>query len=148
MKVSVIDELVDMWNVDSVMSDTELDHDSQRAASLHSKYLSILAHHNLHVKMLSVQYKELKLVKWQYFRGELNNPEDLKEHNLPPMTFKILKTDVDIWVDADKELNKLLLKKAFHEEIVGACKEIIKMIHNRQWQIKNTIEHRKFIAGI
>jgi len=147
MRINKIDDLVDMWMEDSKIPEMDLDKSSLDAAKLHGKYMSILVHHKLLVKKIGSEYKKVKLVKWKYYRGELNNPADLQKYNLPPMQNTIMKQDIDIWLDADDELCGILLKKEYHEEIVDACKEIIKQLGNRQWQIRNAIEHRKFISG-
>lgn len=148
MRVRDIQHLMDMWLVDSEINEFELDTSSIEAAKLHAKYLNIMSTHNLIVKKTIVEYQELKHVRWQYYRGDLNNPQDLKEHGLQPMDRTVLKGDIQSWLEQDKEMNKLLLKKAHHEEIVDSCKEIIKQINNRNWSIRNAIEWKKFTSGI
>jgi hypothetical protein len=147
MKVKDIDELYDMWSVDSKVDDLKLDDASLDTARLHSKYISIMSHHRLVVKKLEADYRKRKKVKWQYYRGELNNPEDLKKHELEPMLHTVIRQDVDVWLDADDELNNMMLKIALHEDIVDVCKEIIRQINNRNWNIRNAIDWRKFLAG-
>ena len=148
MKLNTITDLVDMWTEDSKINEFELDSATIEIPKLHAKYMSIMATHNLLLKKLMVDYQTKKHVRWQYYRGELNNPEDLKEHNLEPMQKMVLKQDVQSWLDQDRELNNILLKKAMHEEIVEMCKEIIKQLNFRHWQIRNAIEWRKFQSGV
>jgi hypothetical protein len=145
MKVKDIDELYEMWCEDAKIDDTKLDEVSLDVARLHSKYLSIMSHHRLIVKKLTGDYKIRKKIKWQYYRGELNNPTDLKKYNLEPLQNNIIRQDVDVWLDADEELNNMLLKIVIHEEIVDVAKEIIRQLHNRNWNVRNAIEWRKFL---
>lgn len=147
MRVKNITELCDMWKEDATINPHELDTSSIEASKLHAKYLAIMSTHNLIVKQTVVEYNTKKHVKWQYYRGDLNNPEDLKEHDLEPMNHTVLKADVQSWIEQDNELNKLLLRKAMHEEIVDTCKEIVKQLNNRNWSIRNAIEWQKFISG-
>jgi len=148
MRVRDIQHLIDMWVKDSEINEFELDTSSIESAKLHAKYLGIMSTHNLIVKKTVVDYQELKHIRWQYYRGDLNNPQDLKEYGLLPMDRTVLKGDIHSWLEQDKELNKLLLKKSHHEEIVDSCKEIIKQINNRNWAIRNAIEWKKFTSGM
>jgi len=148
MKVKGIDELIDMWTEDSKINEFELDTSSIVIANLHAKYLGIMASHNLIIKKIMVDYNTKKHVKWQYYRGDLNNKDDLTEHGLEPMDRTVLKADVPSWLDQDKDLNTLLLRKAIHDEIVDTCKEIIKQLNFRHWQIRNAIEWKKFQSGM
>lgn len=148
MKLNNINDLIDMWKIDSKVDEFELDKATLEIPNLHAKYMSILATHNLILKKTITDYNTRKHVKWQYYRGELNNPEDLKELGAEPMQHVVLKQDVPGWLEQDADLNNLLLKKAMHEEIVDTCKEIIKQLNFRHWQIRNAIEWRKFQSGV
>ena len=147
MKITDLEHLMELWLEDAPINEMELGRDSLNASKLHAKYLNIMTTHNMIIKKIMVDYQELKHMRWQYYRGDLNNPQDLSKYGLEPMDHNILKGDIQSWLDQDKELNKLLLKKAHHEEIVDACKEIIKQVNNRNWSIRNAIEFSKFITG-
>jgi len=58
-----------------------------------------------------------------------------------------MKADVQMWLDGDDELNSMQLSIDYHRTMVDGCKEILKQVSNMQWQIRNAIEWRKFIAG-
>lgn len=141
------EDLATEWSKDSQIDITELTKENSRIPNLHSKYAFILSFHNLLVKKLSTEYNELRKIKWEYYNGDLNNPDDLKKYNLEPMTKKVLRSDISIYLDADEELNRLLLKRALHQEIVDLCERIMKEINNRTFQIGNTIRWEQFIGG-
>ena len=52
------------------------------------------------------------------------------------------------YLDADEYLNKVLLKIDYYDTILKYLEEIIKMISNRTYQIKNSIEFLRFQAGM
>jgi hypothetical protein len=142
-----IDFLLQEWAKDAVIDETEPARELAKTSSLHAKYLNILTHHNLIVKKLMSDYNKLKRLKWEYYNGDLNNPEDLKEYGLEPIQKKILRPDIPVYIDSDDQLNNILLKKVLHQEIVDSCTSIIKEINNRTWQLKSMMDWEKFTSG-
>lgn len=148
MKAPVnIDELMDMWSKDCPIDETEPSRELARIPVLHAKYLRILTHHNLVVKKLQADYVRMKKVKWEYYNGDLNNPEDLEEYKLEPWTKKILRQDISTYIDADNDLNTILLKKVLHQEIVDFCQSVLKELNSRTWQMKSFIDWERYIRG-
>ena len=142
-----IESLMDEWSKDCVMDELEPGKELIRIPNLHAKYLRILTHHNLIVKKVLSDYNRLKRIKWEYYSGDLNNPEDLEKYGLEPMLKKVLRADLQHYLDSDTELNNLLLKKVIHEEIVEFCKNVLKELNNRTWQLKSFMDWEKFVGG-
>lgn len=148
MKLPInIDDLMAMWSEDAKIDETEPGRALLDISKIHAKYLKVLTHHNLVVKKLTSDYNKLRKLKWEYYCGDLNNPEDLETYGLPPMTKKVLRADIPIYLDGDTELNNLLLKKALNEEIADFAKAVIKELNNRTWQIRSHIDYERFIGG-
>lgn len=143
-----IDSLTEMWAKDAVLDETEPGKELLKIPQLHSKYITIMSHHKLIVKKLASEYSKLKIVKWEYFSGDLNNPEDLQKHNLEPFRKKVLRQDLGNYLDSDTDLNNILIKKILHQEIVDICESILKELHSRTFQIKSFIEWSKFTQGL
>jgi hypothetical protein len=142
-----IDALMEEWSNDSVIDETEPGRELIKISSLHAKYLRILSHHNMVCKKIISDYNKLRKLKWEYYSGDLNNPEDLEQYGLEPMTKKVLRSDISTYLDSDTELNNILLKKVVHEEIVSSCGAIIKELGARTWQLKSFIDWEKFTSG-
>lgn len=142
-----IEELVKMWAEDSKMDETEPGRELLKIPNLHSKYLKILTAHNLHLKVLVAQYNQKKKMKWEYYSGDLNNLEDLEKYGLEPMTKKILRADIPMYIDADEDLNNILLKRVYHQEIVDFCERVLKELHSRTFQLKTFVEWERFTGG-
>jgi len=141
------EELCKMWAEDAPIDITNLTQETSRIPKLHAKYVSILSRHKLIVFKLDGEYRELKSIKWQYYNGDLNNPEDLAEYGFEPLLKTILKQNIPIYLESDKDLNKILLKKALHQEIVDYCTLIIRELNNRTYQIGNMIKQEIFLSG-
>lgn len=142
-----IDTLMNEWSNDAIVDELEPGRALLDIPKLHAKYLRILTHHKLVVKKLMGDYNKLKRIKWEYFSGDLNNPEDLEAYGFEPLMKKILRQDIPTYLDSDPELNNILLKKVVHDEIVDACESILKELHSRTFQIRSFIDYERFIRG-
>ena len=85
-------------------------------------------------------------MKWEYYTGKLDQ-DQLDEYGWEPFQLKILKQDIDLYMDSDEDLQKLLNKQAYQKEKINYLDAILKSVNNRQWNIKGAIEWRKFING-
>lgn len=142
-----IDALMEEWSNDAAIDETEPGRELAKVPKLHAKYLRIMTHHNLIVKKLNADYTKLKKLKWEYYNGDLNNPEDLAEHGLQPMTKKVMRQDIPMYLDSDTDLNNILIKKVLHQEIVDFCASVLKELNNRTWQLRSLIDWEKFTGG-
>ena len=68
--------------------------------------------------------------------------DEWKNNNL-----KILKTDIDKYMESDPELVKLKQKVEYVSTVIDFLESTIKQISNRGFQIKNAIDWRKFTSG-
>jgi len=138
-----IDEIMDQWTADAKIDDIDLDHESLKTPNLHAKYLKLLFAEKLKLRKYNIQKKTLIKVLSEYYKGDLNNPEDLEELKREPWQRTILKQDLTSYVESDPEMIKLLTKTAYQEEVVLLLEDILKSINNRGFQIKNAIDWRK-----
>lgn len=137
------EEIMDMWATDAKIDDVELDRESLNTPSLHGKYLKLLFNQKMRLRALQLKQKQLSTTLQEYYRGELNNPEDLKEIGREPWPKTVLRQDLSSYVDSDSEMVSLVTKIAYCDEVVDLLAEILKVINNRGFQIKNAIEWRK-----
>ena len=128
---------------DLKIDDTELDLESIRTPQLHNKYLKHYTKYSLQLRKAKDDYKILHRQKWEYYTGKAT-PEVYQEH---PFDLKVLKVDVGIYLDSDKELQLLGQKEAYLETTVNYLEKVLREITNRNWTIRNTIEWKKFLHG-
>ena len=128
------------------IDDTELDVESMTIPQLHGKYLNFYLDEKLVLQKLNSDYYRLKKTKWEYYTGKLDE-DQLEEYGWEPFQFKILKQDIDLYMDSDEDLQKLSNRVAYQKEKINYLDAILKSINNRQWNIRNAIEWRKFING-
>ena len=137
------DELQKMADVDLKIDDTELDLESIRTPQVHNKYLKIYTQSCLQLKRVRDERKVLYRDKWEYYTGK-SAPKVYLEK---PFDLKILKADVGIYIDADSEYQEVGQKEAYLEKMVDYLERVLKEINNRNWNIRNSIEWKKFLHG-
>ena len=138
-----IDELYNEIERDLKIDDTELDLESIRTPQLHNKYLKLYTTHSLQLKRLQDEYKVLYKDKWEYYTGKAS-PDTYREK---PFDIKVLRADVGIYIDSDIDLQQLSQKVAYIKQITDYLERILREINNRNWNIRNTIEWKKFLHG-
>ena len=138
-----LDELQAQAEKDLKIDDTELDLESLKTPQLHSQYLKTYSTYALMLKKAEGDYSKLHIKKWLFFTGKAE-PEEYKEKNFD---LKVLRQDVDKFIDSDDEIIKLRQKIEYLKQICHYCESTLKQINNRTFQIKNAIEWKKFTMG-
>ena len=72
--------------------------------------------------------------------------DELDEYGWEPFQFA-LKSDITTYLEADKDLIKLLEKKVYHEEVVSVIESVMQELKQRTWQLKEFINWEKFVNG-
>ena len=138
-----LEELQAQADKDLVIDDTELDTESLKTPILHNKYLQYYNKFNLLLKRSQWEERSLQREKWEYYPGK-SDPSVYKEK---PFDLKVLKNDVHIYINADEDIQKIQAKIIYQEAIVNYLEQILRMINNRSFTIKNAIEWRRFTSG-
>lgn len=138
-----IDEIINLWQQDARIDDIELDRESLNVPVLHGKYLKIYYQEKLKLRKLKIEYKTLTKVLSEYYRGELNNPEDLEDIGREPWPKTVLKQDIPSFIEGDQQMIDHVTRMVYQEEVVSLLEDILKAINNRGYQIKNAIDWRK-----
>ena len=138
-----LEELQAQADKDLVIDDTELDTESLKTPILHNKYLQYYNKFNLLLKKSQWEERTLQREKWEYYTGK-SDPEVYKEK---PFDLKVLKNDVHIYINSDEDIQKIQAKIEYQSAIVSYLEQILRMINNRSFTIKNAIEWRRFTSG-
>jgi hypothetical protein len=129
-----------------VLDDAALDIESLKIPQLHSKYLNFLMDERLALRKLETDYRVLLRAKWEYYTGKMSQ-EELTARGWEPFALKILRNDLDLYLDSDADLIKLKQKSDFQKEKIALLEEVVKELNTRHWKIRNAIEWRRFTNG-
>ena len=139
-------DIATLWANDSIIDETNLVGESKRIPQLHSKYYNLFYREVLRVKKLKAEYKDLESRKRDYYDGSMAE-EDLKDNGWKPYQKKVLRNEVDKYIQSDKDIIKLSLTIDYHTANSNYHEEIIRTLHSRNFIIKNMNDILKFQAG-
>ena len=125
------------------IDDSELDRESLRTPYLFNKYLKFLVTVSIAYKNVEENYNKMRLEKYHYYTGKAD-PEVYKNE---PFDLKVMKTDVHMYLDADDDLSKMRKSMEYSRQRVEYVEKTLKNIQDRNWNIKNAIDWRKFKEG-
>ena len=138
-----LEELQNLADKKLKINDTELDLESLKTPQLHNEFLKHLTNYKLMLSRDQTEYNLLKKEKWEYYTGKA----DASVYAEKPFDLKILRTDIDKYLDADIDLQKAKQKVDYLETTVDFLDRTIRQISNRGFTIKNAIDWRKFTSG-
>jgi hypothetical protein len=142
-----LDQMMEEWRLDATVDSTELGIASLKIPELHSKFLKIYFDERRKLKALEFQSKDLSLKKYEYYNGKLSQ-EELDELNWEPFVKRLMKNEVDMYLDSDKDIIQNNVRIINQKEKLAFLEEVIKNLNQRNFQIKNAIEWKKFTQGV
>jgi len=142
-----LDQLMEEWKKDSSVDSTELGNESLKIPELHSKYLKLYFDARRTLKAVEFQSKELFLQKYEYYNGKMSE-EELDKLGWEPFLKRLMKNEIEMYLESDKDIIQKNLKIVMQKEKLAFLEEVIKNINQRNFQIKNAIEWRKFTQGV
>jgi hypothetical protein len=138
-----LEQLQQLADKDLKINDTELDLESLKTPQLHNTYMKHLTKFKLMLSRSESEYNILKRNKWEYYTGK----SDASVYAEKPFDLKILRTDIDKYLEADDELQKAKQKIDYLSTTVDFLDRTVRQISNRTFTIKNAIDWKKFTSG-
>ena len=139
-----LEQIQEMWDKDSQIDPDNLHDESLKIPQLHAKYYTVYNTITLLKEKAKESYNRVKLERYNYYTGKAE-PEVYEEE---PFPYKVREKDaIQRYLDADEKLNKLDIKIRYYDVMLKFLEDVIKVISNRTFQIKNAIEWHRFQAG-
>jgi hypothetical protein len=132
--------------LDVIIDTNHLDDESSRIPQLHNKYLCILMDEKIIYETLDSKLKILKRDKWLYYAGKMSK-EELTKRAWEPFDLSILKQDLDRFIESDIDVITLGNKIFVQKEKVSYLESVVKIIANKIWNIRSTIDWIRFTQG-
>ena len=140
------EEIQYQWTLDCVMDETELSQESIKIPQLHNKYLIYYSNEKLKFKEIKYLFAGLIKRKRDYYSGRMTAKE-LEMADWEPFQLKLLKADVQEYIDADDNVIESKKLLALQEEKVNYLESIVKSLTTRGYLIKNAIDWKRFTEG-
>jgi hypothetical protein len=128
---------------DLKINDTELDLESLKTPQLHNKYMKHYTKFRLLLTRTEDELRTIKRDKWEYYTGKA----DPSVYQAKPFDLKIMRTDIDKYLEADEDIQRLSQKVAYLITVVDFLDRTLRVVVNRTYTIKNAIEWRRFTSG-
>ena len=138
-----LEQLQELADQKLKINDTELDLESLKTPQLHNEFMKHLTKFKLLLTRAEDEFKLIKRQKWEYYTGKA----DPAVYQLKPFNLKIMRSDVDKYIEADEEMQKATQKVKYLETVVDFLDRTIRQVSNRTFTIKNAIDWRKFTSG-
>ena len=140
-----LEKIQEMWERDSIIDPDNLHTESLNTPSLHAKYYDMYNNIILLKKKSEQQKRNIRHQKYEYYTGKAD-PDVYIENPFPK---KIRDKDtLQKYMDADESLSQASLKVEYYDVMLSYLQDIFKMIHNRTYQIKNSIDYQRFASGL
>jgi hypothetical protein len=140
-----LDTIQKMWEKDSKIDIDNLHTESLNIPILHAKYFDLYNNILLLKKKAEQQKKNIRHQKYEYFTGKAD-PDVYVENPFPKKIRD--KETLQGYLDSDEKLMQVSLKVEYYETMLSYIDSILKMIFNRTYQIKNSIEYMRFQSGL
>lgn len=142
-----LDEILDQWDIDSKIDETNIGHEAARNPQLHAKYIRLLSTVKLQLRSSESRYLTARKLHTRYFNGELNRAELTMLGWDQFQGTKPLKTQMDDNLLCAPELIKLTDKIEYFMTVKTVLESILKEISNRVWTVKTSFEYQKMMNG-
>lgn len=118
--------------------------ESKRVPILHGKLIGIRSTESIILRSLNLELQRLYQDRWMFYSGKAE-PQQYKEENFD---LKVLRTDLSMFLEADKQLQVVRSKIAVQEVKVELLNEAIKGVIQRTFLLKSMLDYQKFTSGV
>ena len=127
-----------------IVDQERLDQESYKNQNIKPKWLEYRTKYDQLLIMAKANHQKMYREKWEYYGGKA----DAKVYAAKPFDLKVLKTDLQMYINSDDEILALQGKIAYYESIIKYIDGVIKSIDNRGRDIRNATDWKKFEAGM
>ena len=144
MKILDIYAIQEMWKEDAKIDPDDLHNESLKIPELHAKYYEIYSNLLLLKKKCEEDKKQIRHRKYEYYTGKaeetvyIENPLDKKVRD---------KEHLVSCLNSDEDVSRINIKSEIYDVSLTFLQDIIKMLHSRTYQIKNSLDYQKFLSG-
>lgn len=134
------------WDKDGTIDRGKLSEAALDASKLHAKYHKIYTNERILKRKKEEDLKRLRLDLSEFYTQGPNKETQERGWKLPAIG-KIIKSDVDKYIDTHEEVIQLSLSIGLQHEKCSYLESVIKMLIWRHSAVKTALEVAKFEAG-
>ena len=143
-----IQDTISTWEEDCKINDLELSKELSKVPNLHAKYVEVMTNNMVKAKKIAGQIKKMRKNKFLYYTGKLNSdPDALNKLGWEPLQEKVLKSNVNIYIDGDDDVIELEAQMTEAEQLAELARSILWQISDRTKQLRAKMDFEKFTMG-
>jgi hypothetical protein len=142
MKINEIRDLIKK-DTDFIEAECNIDIASLSVPKLCSKYQSLIYDETMALRYFEKEYDIMKCQRTLYYTGKAD-PEDYQKE---PFDLKVLRSDLDLFLNADNKLNDYKDKVRAQQQKLNYLTEFTKSIMGLSFNVGNAIKWKKFLNG-
>ena len=124
----------------------DIENELLRNSHLIGKWLTYQQNQKAKFLLIETEYKRLLSKKKRYLMGRLDD-EERESNGWPVEGNKILKADLDMWLDADDEILKKKKHYLVQKQIVEFIDSTLSQVVDKKRSIKAYLDYKKWIEG-
>jgi hypothetical protein len=144
--MTTLDEIHNLWNTDKIIDNILLDDEALNISKLHGKYLRILSNERMLHTKYTIEFNRLNFDKYVFYTDGPTEETIAKGWVFAPKG-KILKTEVQRYLDSDIDLITVIQKIAIQKEKIDVLTSIMNSLDKRTFQIQNALSFKKWESG-
>lgn len=129
--MSVIEDIVDQWEVDAIIDPTDIKGESLRTPILHAKYVRLLSSWKIKQTNLKIKLNEVRQEKTRYYNGEMSLEECKAKGIDQYQGIKPVRAVLDQMLAADSDVTKVQMQMEAVDTTVYIIESILKAISAR-----------------
>lgn len=133
-----LDDLRNKAATDLKMDTRDLDREAIKTPELYSDWLKIFSQENLTLKRLKLERKEIERDLWLFYNGK---------HPVKNYDIDLDRGTASKFIESDDKMMNHDKKIELQDEKVNFSKDVLKVIGQRSYLIRDAIEWRKFMHG-
>lgn len=144
--VELMAKFIDEAKEDIKLDLLDIENELLRNSHLIGKWLTYQQNQKAKFLLIETDYKRFLSKKKRYLMGRLDD-EERESNGWPVEGNKILKADLDMWLDADDEILKKKKHYLVQKQIVEFIDSTLSQVVDKKWSIKAYLDYKKWIEG-
>jgi len=130
---------------DLEIDETEIDRAVLDTPKIHSRWNNYFGNETLYLNSVIQLREAVKLERWKYYMGKQTDQYYARNGIVHE---KILKTDVDRYMNADPKMALVVELHTAQKMVVEYIERTIKEIQSRNFHCRVAVDWRKFVSGV
>jgi hypothetical protein len=136
-------DILELAKTELTIDRFNLSEESSRTPNILMRFADIYREEKVIYHRMNKKLNEMIKDKFEYYLGKAS--EDV--YNEKPFDKKVLRQDVDIYIEADPEISSIRFQMSVQKEKLTVLEKYLHSISQREFAISNAIKSIKFDAG-